>query len=97
MVIPLADIKSITVNDKCGECYRRVSCIPNDMNMIRIQMKLGKYARFVDRYGYTSNVQIPGAANAESFVEAVLGQIAKLGNPQYTWISWIFETLTIYN
>ena len=90
MVIPMADIKGITLNDPCGdcECCRCCSCCcascsPDDVNIIRIRMKFGKYVRSVDRYGYTSNVQIPGAANAETFVEAVLGQMARLGNSQY--------------
>ena len=54
------------------------------MNVILILMKSGKYARYVDRYDILSRVQILGAANAESFIEAVLGQMARLGNPQYT-------------
>ena len=93
VVIPLTDIKAITVNDPCGDCSECcrgcscccASCTPDYVNIIRIRMKFGKYARYVDRYGYTSNVQIPGAANAESFAEAVLGEMARLGNPQHKY------------
>ena len=84
IVIPLDDIKAITVDDQCGECGRCLSCIPDGMSVILILMKSGKYARYVDRYGIRSYVQILGAANAESYIEAVLGQMARLGNPQYT-------------
>ena len=84
IVIPLDDIKTITVDDQCGECVRCLSGIPDGMSVILILMKSGKYARYVDRYGIRSYVQILGAANAESFIEAVLGQMARLGNPHYT-------------
>ena len=93
VVIPLTDIKATTVNDPCGDCGECcrccscccTSCTPDDVNIIRIRMKFGKHVRSLDRNGYTSNVQIPCAANAESFVEVVLGQMARLGNPQYKY------------
>ena len=85
IVIPLDDIKTITVNGQLGKCIRCLAHIPDDMNIIQILMIPGKYARYVDFPDVIlSCVQIFGAANAESFVEAVLGQMARLGNPQYT-------------